>query len=437
MFAGYNSDYYNKAFPAQSNKTVHSLYDAPLTTWSIDDIRMARDEQSNGRFQLCSDLSRSMMTDSAFSGIIEKRLSAFVRAQRVVKPCNPNNPHEVAAAELTTEMLDLMLPKTELKTLVRYYLMIGFGLGTLDWEFSKGFFVPVVRYLNPRHAWYNIIGRHTVLTTFDGVRTVAPGDHRWLLISNWKHGEAAGFIATLGEDWYYRNIALRDLADFRAAHSWPLIEIKTPAGLDPNEQARLEQDVISARASKVIFTKMSHESQATAESSIEIHDGSGGVTPDIFINSVTMYNDRFASTVLGSNIAQDVGQIGGAHGSYAAKDSAEDGLTKLLVADFDMFDRELSLQLIAPFYERNLPGMEYGRLETVLEETDMSLEKAQLFSTVATAVKTLSDSGVTVKNINDFIESLGLNVTLSAGAKLQPGIASRINKPTKAKGRKQ
>jgi phage gp29-like protein len=96
-------------------------------------------------------------------------------------------------------------------------------------------------------------------------------------------------------------------------------------------------------------------------------------------------------------------------------------LTKLLNSDFATYDKHLTEQLIAPLYVANFDTLiPAGRLETIVEEVDMSDTKAETFSKVASAVKSFVDAGVSVETINEFATNLGIDFEIKAAKRRSP-----------------
>lgn len=395
------------SLPDTRRQTVHELPASGPTHWTLPLIADAIDQHQLGQFRPAALLHRSMMLDESYAAAINKRVNTLLRAKRTIVPSDPNDPMAQAIADDVADRFDNIFGVLELQRFVQWFLGVGDSTATLDWVVNDGRLQPRLRSLNAEFSYYIPYERTWYfIAQSPGVVTVTPGDGRWVKLTEWSQGTSAGFVDSLSNNWFTKQLTKAQWQEFNDSHAWPIIKAKYPDNVDGDAAQSFISSILVARRNRVIGVPC--KSDGTAIHDIELLFGPTNVH-DAFKQLIDYCDRKFQVAIQGGNLSTEIGQSGG---NRAAATIHHDVELELVSADAEKLNACLRDQVLQRYVDHN-----YGpwhRAPNIVWDTNVPedvVQKTTALVNFSTFCKSLKDAGISVDNLAEVASKLGLELS--------------------------
>src|SRR5687767_6495598 len=203
-------------------------------TWTISGIRTALLAHRSGQMAMAAQLFDSMLEDDEFPGDLQKRVNALLRSEFSMKIDEDRKLNR--REQQTQDMFPEMAPDGELFDLIASWLVLGVGVGTIDWDTSGPVWVPKVRALPAEFLRHEEFERKWYYDAREGTKEVTPGDGKWILLTTGQRGWIWGLIRGLAVLWLSKQLTYGDWQRYCQKHGLPIIKAKIPIFRDDKEK---------------------------------------------------------------------------------------------------------------------------------------------------------------------------------------------------------
>jgi phage gp29-like protein len=396
-------------------------------SWTISQLKSALLQQRQGLLGLSSQLYDSLLEDDELPGTLAKRVNATLEAPFCLQS------YEGARAKLTKreEKVEALFPELcpdeELFDMIASYLMMGVGVGTLDWDTSGSVWLPRLRALPTEFLYFDQNVRAWKYQARDQPElTVTPGDGKWVLFTHGQRGWIWGLLRALALTWLGKQMAFCDWQRYSQKHGLPIFRAKIPIWRDDDEKAKFVADLGDLISEGVIGLPQDENSSGqTTGYDVDLLEATT-VSWQGFQASLERADRKMQVTLIGGNLGAEATSKGS---NRAAAETHASGLAVLAGGDQKKIGRELRRQVLGPFMSLNygvkLPEVPLPYWAANPERDSRVLVPLQ--AQLATTVKTFSEAGVKVGNLSDVGRNLGLELSEEVAVKELPG-----NKPPPA-----
>lgn len=208
------------------------------TDWTVDQVRGALTELTQGQFTNSSQLVDAITGDDRVQATLGSRTGGLFGRPVKYTPANDS-----AAAREVCDAWRADWPNigTEavLSDLHRWGVMQGFGFGAIQWDTTNpSRWIPRVQPWHPRFSVYIPQLFRYFVSTQDGFDPIVVGDGQWLMHA--PHGEYRGWmrgaVRATAQPWLIRNFAYRDWARYSERHGMPMLKAYVPSAGDPKQR---------------------------------------------------------------------------------------------------------------------------------------------------------------------------------------------------------
>lgn len=281
----------------------------PTTTnpvWNIGQIRSALLTHREGDFGPSSQLFDTLWEDDELPGDIQKRVNATLRASFRMEI--EGDDRDLTDTEKEVQKLfPQMAPDDQLFDLIKDWLVIGVGVGTLDWKITPDRWLPTLRVLPTEFLSYRVHEQEWVYQTRDGEEIVTPGDGKWVLMTSGERGWIKGLIRPLSLMWYSKALAQGDWQRYSQKHGLPIIKAKTPVFADAAEKEDFIDALGDLQSEGVIgLPQGSKEEPGYDVELMEATDQSW----EGFMKFIERVDRKFQVMLLGGNLGTEVATTG-------------------------------------------------------------------------------------------------------------------------------
>lgn len=379
---------------------------SPRTTWSSERLRAALQAQAMGQFSQASLLLDAMSEDDEIPGALAARVTATIGSSFSLRPRSETSVATPRRVRLLDESWPDVAPTEALADLLSDYLMLGVGVGTVDWDFSTDVWVPRIRALPPEYLEYDSYDERWYYLTREGRIQITPGDGKWLLFCQGDRPWMKGYLRALAALWRSKQLTLGDWARYCQKHGLPLLKAKMPIFRDAAEKDRFVDDLVSLQSEGVIGLPQDDSGHGY---DVELLEATT-VSWQTFQASLARADRKVQVMLLGGNASTET------VGSTGSRNTAEvqaRGLVAKSRRDARALEHFLRDQFIRPYAlvnwgatsARDLPEPHYD----VAPEADVQTwQNARL--QFASTLKTFAEAGYSVGNLAAVARDLGLDL---------------------------
>lgn len=344
--------------------------------WNVELVRSALLQHTSGKFNLSSRLYDKLGEDDDIPSSLEKRVNAMLKSTFSIKT------EDEAMRNILTENWLSMVPSGTSFESVRQHTMLGFSVGTIDWDTSGNLWIPTLRILPPEFLRYDISRQSYYYNCQQGDLPVVPGDGKWFMMTRTEKGYMYGAIRSLALLWLAKQFNNRDWARYNEKHGNPILKTDIPIGTSDPEKNAFISAVRQLGAEGIIACPVGLGDDNSIAYDVTLLEPTAQS-----YDSFRLMNERIDRKIqvnlLGNNIGTEVASTGS---NRAAAETAQAGLDSLKASvDADIYGEALKNQLIRPFVQLN-----FGDKPIPYPFWDPSPKKDLIIR--ATALKTLGDA---------------------------------------------
>lgn len=316
-------------------------------TWTISQVRAALYSHRTGDLQAISQLFDSLLEDDELPGTLDKRIQSTLRSEFSLKI---DEDRELSEDEKALQALfPEIAPDDELWDIIASYLLIGAGVGTIDWDTTQVPWVPTVRALPTEYLRYDEHRRLWEYEAREGTQVVTPGDGKWILFTAGQRGFIRGLIRGLAVLWLGKQMTLGDWQRYCQKHGLPIIKASVPLFSHEDEKEGFLDDLSAIQSEGVIGLPKDAEGNGYDVELLEATDQSWMG----FKENVARADRKIQCMLLGSNIGSE--QTAATGGSRSAAETSVKGVDRDKGrADSKAIGQMLKEQLVRPYVNLNL-----------------------------------------------------------------------------------
>jgi phage gp29-like protein len=348
-----------------------------------------------------------MGRDDRLTACLETRIKALLGSPFSVLPADDESEKAAEIAEEIGEHWFDMLSEDELAEMLKWRVMMGFAVCSLEWETTAAYWRPKVKVWNPEYCYHQQDDdTWWMLTKEAGEVQITPGDGKWMLIGRGRRPYMYGAVRSLAIPWLIRQFAVRDWARYSERHGMPLIKAMVPAAIDAPEKEEFFDDV-RALSTETTIMLPTHVTSDGAGFDLELLEATDKSWQG-FERLITSCNVSMSINLLGQNLTTEV-----QGGSYAAAKVHDRVRADYLEADAEELSTALRAQMLKPMvsfqYVEDVDELTpWPKWQT--EPAEDMRAKAETYRIAGEALGKLKDAGFAVSDVESFGESLGLTL---------------------------
>ena len=421
-----------RRFASLARQVVTPWQTSIRPTWSISGIRAALLALRQGEFALASQLYDSLLEDDEIPGDLEKRVNALLRSEFHFKAPDGEdrklNRREQAAEAAFPEMV----PDGELFDLIASWLVLGFGIGTIDWKVDGPLWIPVFRALPPEFLSYREHERKWYYQSQEGEQVVTPGDGKWVLLARGQRPWNWGMIRALSVLWLSKQLTYGDWQRYCQKHGLPIIKAKIPIFRDDKEKDRFIQDLGDIQSEGVVGLPTGPEGDGYDVELLEATDGSW----EAFQANLERADRKIQIRLLGSNIGTE--QSAATGGSRSAAETSARGVDQDKAKSDEKYVSQCILeQILRPFFELNFgPSVPAPEPHWDVCPEEDAREWAEAQGMLVDMLNKIRTTGFKLANAEELAKEYGLELEEdpdappAAGTEAAAEIAAKAKPPT-------
>lgn len=359
--------------------------------WNVEGIRTAVIAHAGGNFGRAAMLTDAMMADDRVQGATNGRTKGVTKRNVTLEPSDKTKKKALArkvALELESLWAEIF-PESTIEDILKWQIFSGFCLTELIWESREDKYVPRLKVWHPVYIYYRLDTRRYVAQTADkGAVEVEPNDPKWALYTPYGsyRGWMRGAVRSCSIPWIVRQYARRDWARYSEVHGLPQKKAKVPAQAPVEDKRRFFAAVKRLGAESAFLLPVPMGGQG-AEWDVELLEAKAD-TWEAFQGLIQECDKSITLTIRGTNLTTEVQT-----GTGAATDAHRDEDSDYAEADARKLSEFIYKQVLMAYAlynygDANLAPVPCFELDVEDQESD-----ARVFSTVATAAKTLFEAG--------------------------------------------
>ena len=291
----------------------------PVSGWSVDALRNALISLNRGTFTAAGALADDMCTVPIIAKCLGERYNSFTTLPLVVTPTTKRGDGRHCADFIREVWPDIMSPAT-LRTIHRYFRMMGFCIIGMDWEErsdgGKRYWLPQLKPWQPQLTSYIQMtdprtvdgGQWCALTMNKGLLHVEPGRGRWALLK----GEdirpwLSGGVRVLGQAFVGWQENFHDNMAWQNRFGRGIMKLFYPRGYNVQEIGQAAQGLAQAGGGGVLPCMTDSDGKPLVNLEMVKADGTGYQTYEStekrLLNDILLF-------FLGQNMTS-IGQTGG------------------------------------------------------------------------------------------------------------------------------
>jgi phage gp29-like protein len=387
-------------------------------SWSVGQVVSALREHRLGWLSSSSQLLDTMGEDDEIPGDIKKRVNSVVRAAFSFEG------EDEEANEFISEHWSYIIDKGELFDFVRNFVLMGVGVGVLDWQLKESVWIPCFRNLPTEFLHYDETIKRWKYQAQEGEFTVEPGNGTWVLLTSGQRGWLYGLVRALGLLWVAKQFVFRDWNRYNERHGLPIIKAKVPVSVIESEKKKFVQEIQDLNAEGVIALPQGVDGPDVNYDVdlLETKDQSW----QSFQFALERFDRKIQVMLLGGNLGTEVATTGA---NRAAAETHKDNLdSEVAMPDSEALGQCFQRQVVRAFfffnrgpeasYSNELP---YPCWDTEPPEDIQGRATAQ--KTFGEAITAIQNAGFKVKNIEAIAEQYGFELQEAPENKPQPAAA--------------
>lgn len=379
-------------------------------SWTISQLKSALLQQRQGLLGLSSQLYDSLLEDDELPGTLARRVNATLEAPFCLHSYEGPKTELTKREQKVQALFPEMCPDAELFDMFAAWLMMGVGIGTLDWDTSGPVWLPRLRALPTEFLYRDENLRCWKYQTREGEMIVTPGDGKWVLFTHGQRGWMWGLLRALALTWLGKQMAFCDWQRYSQKHGLPIFRAKIPIWRDDDEKAKFVADLGDLISEGVIGLPQDENSSGqTTGYDVDLLEATT-VSWQGFQASLERADRKMQVTLIGGNLGAEATSKGS---NRAAAETHASGLVVLAGGDQKKLGRELRRQVLGPFMSLNygvdLPEVPLPYWAANPERDPRAWTGSQL--ELAQSVQTFSTAGVKVGNLDEVGRGLGLTLS--------------------------
>lgn len=379
-------------------------------SWTVEAVRTALQQHRLGMFEQSSLLAESMNEDDEFPSALEKRVGAVVESYFELR--TPEHVQNKQRAERIRKQLaplweTMVCPET-VDELSRSCIMSGVGLGWLEWDLGRSFWLPRLHALPTQFLRYDDNERRWWYHAREGELEVTPGDGKWVLLLDGPRGWLRGAVRGLAVAWVAKQWAVRDWNRYNERHGLPILKALVPSVAEDSDKEDFIEDVKSLGAEAVagLPTHLDDQGAAFDLQLLEAVDKSW----ESFERLVQYCNRRFQIYMQGSHLATELTE---AAGSRAAAETHRGVAKEKAAADAAKRSKRLREQVLQHVVALNFGGDDPSVTPVPywdVEPPEDLIQRGVAQRTFGEALTSLRGAGYEVRNVEVLATEYGLEL---------------------------
>jgi phage gp29-like protein len=403
-------------------------------SWSVSQVIAALREHRMGWLSGTSQLLDAMGEDDEIPGCIRKRVNAVVRADFSFSG------EDETANELIDEHWSYMVDQGELFDFLRNYVLMGVGVGVLDWHLKESVWIPCFRNLPTEFLHYDETIKKWKYQAQEGEFTVTPGDGTWVLLTSGQRGWLYGLVRALGLLWVAKQFVFRDWNRYNERHGMPIIKAKVPVSAGAPEKAKFVQEIQDLNSEGVIALPQGIDGP-DVNYDVELLETTDQSWQS-FERSLERADRKIQVMLLGGNLGTEVASTGA---NRAAAETHGDKLdAEEAMPDADALGQCFQRQVVRIFFFFNNPGVKALPLPVWDTEPPEDIgARATAQKTFGEAITAVQNAGFKIKNLKTIAEDYGFELEEApenkppapgSAALMKPGAKPAVKKLSLASG---
>lgn len=378
-------------------------------SWTLSQLKAALLGQRMGHLGLSSQLFDTLLEDDEFPGALRKRVNATLKSPFSLRSADGPKAPLTKREQGIEEMFCEFAPDDQLFDLISDWLVMGVGVGTLDWDTSSTPWTPRLRTLPTEFACFDEelqCWRYQARGLEDQI--IQPGNGKWVLLAGGERGWRWGMIRALARTWLGKQMMLCDWQRWAQKHGLPILKAKIPIWRDDVEKQKFAEELAEVMAEGVVALPQDENSQGLMQGyDIELLEPKT-LSWQGFQAGVERADRKIQVTLLGGNLGAEATSKGS---NRAAAETHAGSLAELAAGDVKQLGYCLREQLLRPYMLLNYGGK--APPPTPFWDADPSDDQRAWVAAQAQfagAVKALAEAGVEISNIADVGRGLGLEL---------------------------
>jgi hypothetical protein len=377
-------------------------------TWSVSEVRSALRAHVDGDFASSSLLVDSMLQDDVIPGITNKRIDAILSNEFDLQPVE--EPNRQLSIRLVNKFKPLwwdMFPESAIRQLFRWKLLLGVGVGFLDWTRGGSTWTATLRVLHPQFLRWDEYQQKWLFRAREGEIEVTPGDGRWVMLVDGHRGWMDGAVMPLGIPWLAKQQTVRDWNRYNERHGLPIIKAMAPSLAAESEKDQFWDDM-RGLTSEIVAQLPTHIDEHGAKFDLDLLEAKDSNWKS-FEAFLSRCDRRFMIHILGSHLSTEiVGQ-----GSLAAAKQHAEAEQKRAESDAEELSTALRDQALHPICALNVAGASldvtpWPKWDTEPPADTVAEVKEQ--TEFATMLQQLAKAGYEPEDVDELAERHGLKL---------------------------
>jgi phage gp29-like protein len=279
-------------------------------SWNVTATRTALLAHEQGQFQSSAMMADMMMRDERLSATLDTLVLGILGLPFSITATDETDETSTRIRDEVWPWWEHAVPEADLAALIKWYILLGIGIGELVWTSGKGEWRPRLRVHHPQHLFWDELNEQYQLSTKDGMVPITPGNGKWVLMTDGARGYMNGYVRSLAIPWLVRQFAVRDWGRYSERHGMPIMLAGIPSVIDEGEKDGFIDELKRLGTETVIPLPQGAADEASYTMDLlEAKDNSW----EGFERLITSCNVSFAIRFLGQNLSTEV-----QGGSYAA-----------------------------------------------------------------------------------------------------------------------
>jgi hypothetical protein len=400
-------------------------------TWTVAQVKSALYIHQTGSFTESALLVEAMYADDELPTSLDRSVNLIAGAEFSLIPTEDSEGKPEQGSQLQVDVLapiwETSFPEHELAKMLRWFIMLGVAVGTIDWDTKQTPWKPYLRTLHPEFLWWDEgtvdpqTGRFGVFrynSRNGSNEIVTPGDGKWVLLSDGRESWMRCSLRALATTWLVKQYAWRDWQRYNERHGLPIVKAMVPAVAEASDKASFFAGVRAMNSeTTALLPQFSDEDGPNFDLELlEAKDQSW----DTFRSVIERCDRKIQVHFLGTNTNELIGTAGSRATSESGRNiSAETAAERERRVSTDLRD-----QLVKPFSAFNVPGAEldlapWPHYNTEGEED--TLKRAEGMKAFGEALSAIKAAGWDVANIEEEAERFGLKLEEREEPEIGPG----------------
>jgi hypothetical protein len=364
--------------------------DLPVYTWTewdnVTKVKAALSALESGHFMQAAQLVDAMGRDDRISAVLGTRVNGLLG---LPIDFEDERRDRARAAKAYKDQRARMLPKPQVRKVLRSGIMLGAGLAENVWERTETSWTPRLKWWHPQFLQWRWDTRSFWVQSMDGVLEVTPGDGRWVLYAPF--GDQLGWldslVRALAVPWLIRQWARRDWARYSEVHGLPIRKAIVPSKASDPDKERFVDEIAQLGAENTV--RLPQGSEDGSKFDLQLLEASSQSWEGFQALMAATATD-IAVAVLGQNLTTEAGT--GTKGALATAQVHENVRQDVIEDDAGTLDECLHEQTVRPWALYNFGDADAAPMATFHTEPPEDLSsKATTFQTLGNALKAFKE----------------------------------------------